>query len=228
MSTDVIKLAQRPGFSGSSAPRESGEPAIARSRLYGVFAALSAPPGSRHARLLPGGGLVSLGRHPLPYDYDLQPVACAMASWDAGPGEDIRSEYRALFESGQVLAINEDRADMVPVGVVQEVCSIYGYFGFRPNPDRDWPPDHLAVELEFMQMMAIKEALADQDSGASYVLAQSQFLDRHLSRWFPALAARVQEAVPGGFYAGLFQALDLFLVADRRWRAGHSPVPVAH
>lgn len=228
MSTDVLKLPEHPRLAQSSATRESGETALARSRLYGVFAALSSPPGSRYARLPPGGGVVSLGRHPLPYDYDLRPVARAMACWGAGPGTEIRREYRALFESGQGLAINEDRAELVPVGVVEDICQVYGYFGFRPNPSRDWPPDHLAVELEFMQMMSIKEALAEGDGCDPYVLAQSQFVDRHLSRWFPALAAQVQQSRPGGFYARLFQALEGFLAADRRWRVEHSPPSMAH
>jgi len=81
------------------------------------------------------------------------------------------------------------------------------------------PPDHAAVEMEFMSLLCEAEARAwrkrsVQDS-VKQLEEESRFLDQHLSRWFPALAELVATRVAGNFYAAVTQAAHVFIEHDR-------------
>ncbi len=72
----------------------------------------------------------------------------------------------------------------------QEMADIAGFyqaFGFRTGSVVRERPDHLATELEFMYLLALKEAYAEQHSLYEMVEicvdAQRKFLQDHLARW---------------------------------------------
>lgn len=72
----------------------------------------------------------------------------------------------------------------------QELADIAGFyqaFGFRSGAVVRERPDHLATELEFMYLLTLKEAYAEQHSlyemAEICVDAQRKFLQDHLARW---------------------------------------------
>ncbi|MFP4561016.1 MAG: molecular chaperone TorD family protein [Thiohalorhabdus sp.] len=69
--------------------------------------------------------------------------------------------------------------------------------GRRPPPERATPPDHLALELEFMNFLAFKEHQAREEGDAAhlegYVRAQWDFLERHLGRWVEEFGTQAGE-----------------------------------
>lgn len=84
----------------------------------------------------------------------------------------------------------------------QELGDIRGFyeaFGVRPRRGGE-RPDHVACELEFLALLALKEALAlardDADRAALTQVAASRFLADHPGRWVPALAGRIARAAP--------------------------------
>lgn len=81
------------------------------------------------------------------------------------------------------------------------------------------PPDHAAVELEFMAALCDREAAAWQrdpsDAGWPVLVRERRFLRRHLGRWFPLLARAVGEADGSGFYMQATAAADRFLHHDQ-------------
>lgn len=94
-----------------------------------------------------------------------------------------------------------------------DVRGFYEAFGVRPRAGGE-RPDHVACELEFLALLALKEALAiaggDDERLARCRDAEASFLAAHAARWIPALAARIALAAPGGGYAaasGLAAAL---------------------
>lgn len=92
----------------------------------------------------------------------------------------------------------------------QELADISGFyraFGFNTGAAVRERPDHLATELEFMYLLALKEAYADSNSMPEQaeicVDAQRKFLQDHLARWI------------GSFRRSLERSIDERLGKDR-------------
>ena len=69
--------------------------------------------------------------------------------------------------------------------------------------------DHIALELEFMQRMALRaaEALSDnaEDEAIAYLRTSYDFLENHLLNWVPMLVADMRMHARTLFYQGLGQ-----------------------
>ncbi|HJW89017.1 MAG TPA: molecular chaperone TorD family protein [Anaerolineales bacterium] len=89
----------------------------------------------------------------------------------------------------------------------QELADIAGFyraFGFQVGGNVRERPDHLAVELEFMYVLALKEAYALSNERAEQAQvcqeAQAKFLEDHLGKWVGLFAdslARLHSGVAG-------------------------------
>ncbi len=91
-----------------------------------------------------------------------------------------------------------------PFNAYEEMADIAGFyraFGFDFNNER---PDHICLELEFMRILSLKEAMALQEGNEERLEitleAEKGFLLSHLSRWTEALH-EMTEAIP--FYGTL-------------------------
>ncbi|MFQ5755099.1 MAG: molecular chaperone [Acidiferrobacterales bacterium] len=80
-------------------------------------------------------------------------------------------------------------------------------------------PDHISVELEFMQKLAQAEARAwhtgDRARAMSYRSIEKEFLDNHLSRWVPVFCDKVGEQAAYSFYREMAKLLDGFIATDK-------------
>ena len=92
----------------------------------------------------------------------------------------------------------------------QEMADIAGFyraFGFNLGGTVRERPDHVAVELEFMHVLALKEAYAlDSDileHAEICIDAQSKFLQDHLGRWIQLFARSVAHNAPDSLYGSL-------------------------
>lgn len=69
------------------------------------------------------------------------------------------------------------------------------------------PEDHIALELEFMQRMALRTADAlkanAEDEAVAYLRTSCEFLNDHLLNWAPMLVADMQAHAKTCFYQGL-------------------------
>ena len=79
-------------------------------------------------------------------------------------------------------------------------------------------PDHIAMELEFMYYLAVKQIEAVKDANLEILQScqqkQYSFLRTHLSRWLPAFAENVQKNAQTKFYRKLAQLTDVFIQKD--------------
>jgi putative dimethyl sulfoxide reductase chaperone len=105
-----------------------------------------------------------------------------------------------------------------------DLAAFYRAFGLELAQAADERHDHLCLELEFMAVLAAKEAYAlehqfDDDLLLQCRAAQKQFLREHLGRWTPAFARRLaQQSAPGTLRA-LADFLRVFIEADcARWQ----------
>jgi DMSO reductase family type II enzyme chaperone len=73
-----------------------------------------------------------------------------------------------------------------------DICGFYRAFGLKPGGLLRERPDHLAVELEFMYVLALKEAYAASNGVVEHaevcVEATRRFLGEHLGRWIDLFA----------------------------------------
>ena len=77
-----------------------------------------------------------------------------------------------------------------------DLAAFYRAFGMEPAPDAHERMDHICFELEFMAVLAAKEAYALEHQHNAEQLeacrqAQKDFLREHLGRWTPAFARRL-------------------------------------
>lgn len=100
-------------------------------------------------------------------------------------------------------------------------------FGLAAAPGLAERLDHISVELEFLHVLAAKEAHAlARDHGDERLEivreATRKYLQNHLGRWVPGLAERLAAKAECGPYAALARLLAAFVVADAR-AAGVTP-----
>lgn len=94
---------------------------------------------------------------------------------------------------------------------LSDLSAFYHAFGLEVAPNAAERVDHISIELEFMSVLAAKEAYAleHQFDDQNVVLlrdAQKKFLREHLGRWTPAFTrrlARMADSTPLGALARL-------------------------
>lgn len=105
--------------------------------------------------------------------------------------------YESVYTSERRLMMQEARAEVLQVMRDNEL-----------KRDR-WNEgeDHIALELEFMQRMALRteEALraGDEDAAAEKLETQRAFVNDHLLNWLPMLVGDMQQFAQTDFYKGL-------------------------
>jgi DMSO reductase family type II enzyme chaperone len=101
-----------------------------------------------------------------------------------------------------------------------DVAGFYGAFGLRVASGFHDRPDHIAVELEFMHVLALKEARAlaqgNEDKADICRDAQMKFLRDHLGRWLAAYSQRLSARTREGFYTALAGVASAFIDRDAR------------
>lgn len=159
----------------------------------------------------------------LPYDSGLavlvEPARLQLAADPAA----LAREYGALFEvgsNGPPLPIREEAAQGELLGprAKEEIVRFYEQFGYPLQAERRWAPDHLSVELEFLYVLAFREAGAEhRQNAAPFARGQRDFLARHPLVWLPHLAKAVAQRSRQPWLRALFPALAHWLERDHAW-----------
>lgn len=102
-------------------------------------------------------------------------------------------------------------------------------FGLTASPAFKDRLDHVSVELEFLHVLAAKEAYAlAQGHGEERLSivrdAARKYLKHHLGRWAPHFAARLEQKAQSGPYAALARLLSAFVAEETR---AHEVAPVS-
>jgi DMSO reductase family type II enzyme chaperone len=203
--------------------------ATARSAGFALFSRLTASPFEAGAAVIPedlGATLAELG-DALPYAVDFVPLAEASVGALEASAEAWAEQYGALFEVGtSVLPIREEtaRPEAERAGAKEELVRFYDLFGYRLSPERQWAPDHLSVALEFLHLLAFREAGAvSVEAATPFARAQRDFLERHVLSWLPQLAQAVSTRAEGLYARALFATLTDWVSRDLAWRRSNLP-----
>ncbi len=118
------------------------------------------------------------------------------------------------------IEFGEPRADaLYQPHRLADLAAFYRAYGLDIPPDAGERQDHLCVELEFMSVLAAKEAFAmkgNTDADALVACRESQvgFLREHLGRWAPAFARMLITQVGPGVPAAFASLLRSFIEVD--------------
>ena len=120
--------------------------------------------------------------------------------------------FESVYTSEKRLLMQEAR---------DEIVEVYRESGFAVDASWEDPEDHIALELEYMQMMArrARQALeAGEDERALELLdEQRTFLLRHLLSWTPFLANDMERIAQTDLYQGLALLTRGLLAQDREF-----------
>lgn len=138
----------------------------------------------------------------------------------------LRVEYARLFSGPGLTAVSGYESQYVDAPkpgergplfgeTAEAVAAAYAGEGVATSAGNREPPDFVAIELEFLYHLALREeeALRRSDHGGAERLnaAAQQFLDKHAAVWMPRLAAEVEQATESEFYRALATLLAGFI-----------------
>lgn len=219
-------------MAASEAPRLlelEGESAD-RARVYRALAALFRRPEAASLRRLRERELPE-GREALrrlrgaeALERALAEVADALAA--AEPGE-IRRAYERTFEpSGGLRCSPHETSHTAETAAHQmnrtyemaDVAGFYRAFGVEVAPGGE-RADHVAAELEFLHLLAVKAAVARAEEGEGAHLevcrdAARSFLRDHVAPFAPRLAGCLEAKAAHPLYAAAGRALEGFVAMD--------------
>lgn len=100
-----------------------------------------------------------------------------------------------------------------------DIAGFYKAFGVDLSPELNDRWDHVSVELEFMQLLCLKEAYAMVQNHAEEKItlcrdAQVAFLDEHLGCWVLGFARRLGKKTDDNFYGRMAKLLENFIIAE--------------
>lgn len=117
--------------------------------------------------------------------------------------------YETAFSANHIFQQASQQAD---------IAGFFRAFGVVPNAER---ADHLAMELEFMYLLALKESHARSARESEHIQitrsAQRTFLTQHLARWAPLIGQRVVIFGAGSAYETAGRLLIAFSAYEERF-----------
>jgi len=101
-----------------------------------------------------------------------------------------------------------------------EVKKIIESAGLEYNTEYTGLPDHISVELEFMQQVILREEQARQDNDKATALLcqenEKKFVDEHLLRWIPDFCEKVVKAADLPFYKEIARLTKTFIEFEKQ------------
>ena len=137
----------------------------------------------------------------------------------------LPSEYMRVFElpiDGQPCALYGGVHTGNRREVMEELLRYYRLFGLSVDKALNEDlPDSIPTLLEFFQFLTHKESGAtDADEVASVRLVQKDILERHLTKWIPAIQSQLNQRKPPAFYRSSIDLLNEFTVGELGQLAG--------
>lgn len=204
---------------------EIADGAVARAQVYGLLATIfRAEPeealldeikAPRFSGVLKNLG-VNLGDefYAVPSPQLVEDLAIEYTKLFVGPGPHISPHESIFIET-------EAGSGGLWGAVTVKVKKFIETAGFDYTSEFTGMPDHVSVEMEFMQKLATTEAdkrASGETKEADWCLGvQKRFLDDHLSRWVPEFCDQVVENSTMRFYSEMAALTKAFLIYDENF-----------
>ena len=139
-------------------------------------------------------------------------------TWDNSV-TDLAIDYVRVFIGHGIDAFSASEKRLLMQEARDEVLAIYRSAGLDKQDTWKEGEDHIALELEFEQIMATRtvEALrkGDEDEAVALLTTQKNFLEDHLAAWAPMMTSDMKRFAQTDFYRGLAYLTDGFLQTDQ-------------
>jgi len=136
--------------------------------------------------------------------------------------EDLLVDYSKLFVGPSELiappygSVYLDGVRQVMGDTTMEVIEMYREAGLSISADFKELPDHIAVELEFMNFLIFKEVEAiersDLDAALKFSEKQNLFLNKYLGKWVSPFCNKIKEGTDNKFYIALADCVSAFIM----------------
>ena len=203
--------------------------ALLRHTLYRFFASLHLYPNRNRLVTLQNVSL-ELQHDGLHWsDSSLSDHFASLYEWFQGMNEEsfnkVEEEYVALFTVNPYAppyeSYYQDPEGFVRSWIVIQLEKEYAGAGLNITSSFKEPPDHVAIELEFMAFLCSLEAKAHKTSNENdiktFVEQQSKFLNSHLGKWYPRFAQAVTDSPAKSLYKHTVDATYTFLRHEQNW-----------
>jgi TorA maturation chaperone TorD len=194
-----------------------------RQAVYRLFASLHLYPNRERLETLQTVVLELQSNNPLWTDHFLANQFKNLFEFVSGLNEGsintVEEEYVALFSVNPYAppyeSYYQDPEGFVRSWIVIQLENEYARAGLNVARSFKEPPDHVAIELEFMAFLCSIEAESHETNNQSGVKSslerQNKFLNLHLGNWYPMLAQAVKEAPTHGLYTLTVEVTNTFL-----------------
>ena len=147
------------------------------------------------------------------WERTLEDLACDYVNTFIGANT---TGYSAAYPNESVHT-SEER--MLMQDARDEICAVYRTAGLKSAESWQMGEDHIAVELEYMQIETARtiECLKNDDINAASVslLRQYHFLTNHLENWVPFLVKDMLKFAQTDFYRALAYLTQGFIQVDK-------------
>jgi len=131
----------------------------------------------------------------------------------------MASEYMRVFElpiQGQPCPLYGGLYGGNRHEVMEELLRYYRFYGLSIDKASTGDlPDSIPTLLEFLQFLTYKEADTGETSELlSIRLTQKDLLERHLTKWVPAIRSQMEQRNAPAFYMGTITLLNAFIFKE--------------
>ncbi len=142
-------------------------------------------------------------------DEGFEELAIDHARLFVGPFALLAPPYGSIYLEGERRLMGDST---LAVGECYQEVGLEVAAGFTGTPD------HIAVELEFMHFLVVKEldalSIEQLDRAQNFRQKQRAFLERHLAAWVPDFSRSVEEQAQTKFYQSLAATTRIFIESD--------------
>lgn len=155
------------------------------------------------------------------------------SSLRASSQEELLVEYSALFLGPFTVpaqpygSVYLEKERLLMGESTMDVQRIYAEAGVKY--EESGPPDHIAIELEFMSFLEgkIAQAMGEENRAliADFAEIRGRFFRKLLAPWAPLMGQTIVEYAELDFYRALGDCLIAFFAAEKQRLAAPSPAP---
>ncbi len=140
--------------------------------------------------------------------------------------DELAIDFNRIFDhagipGGDGVTPYESASTDDPVSCRESVRHTFLLAGISKSPDWKGWEDHVALELEFEQILSLRafDALHadDTDTADDLLESQQEFLEEHLIKWVPTFADGAMALARTDFYRGILRLTIGFITADQEF-----------
>ncbi|MBW2306257.1 MAG: molecular chaperone TorD family protein [Deltaproteobacteria bacterium] len=164
--------------------------------------------------LIDGGADIDLAFFNRPLERVEEELACEYAALFIGPGKHI-APYESIYVPDSTGRVGEYWGECTV-----DMKNWVEHYGLKIDEKFESIPDHISIELEFMQKIIEQENLAwnrnDRETAERCLKVEKEFFKKHIIQWIPEFCEKVIEAAEIDFYREMARMTKDFILEEKQ------------